>query len=92
MFKIKLIDVTSKTSKEKIYEFNMGDINAISVNFYTSSLNVMVELKTNYSEKIIKYYENGEIKSYQNEIKLQGTDIENARQIVTLFKKLTEKR
>ena len=70
----------------------MGDINAISVNFYTSSLNVMVELKTNYSEKIIKYYENGEIKSYQNEIKLQGTDIENARQIVTLFKKLTEKR
>lgn len=92
LFKIKLIDVTSKTSKEKIYEFNMGDINAISVNFYTSSLNVMVELKTNYSEKIIKYYENGEIKSYQNEIKLQGTDIENARQIVTLFKKLTEKR
>lgn len=89
---IKLVDVTDKTSKEKVFEFNIHDINPVSVQFNTSGLNVLVQIKTNYLEKIIKYYEDGAIKNYQNAITLQATDIENARQLVALFKKLATKK
>lgn len=38
-------------------------------------------------EKIIKYYEDGAIKNYQNSITIYTSTIEEARTIVELFKK-----
>lgn len=84
----KSTEVTPKSSKSKVYEFNMKDINPANLNFNTSGTTVFVTLNTNYSEKIIKYYEDGAIKNYQNTIDIQATDIEEARLISDLFKKI----
>jgi hypothetical protein len=88
IIQFKSTEVAQKTSKSKIYEFNLKDINAVNLNFNTSSTAVFVTLNTNYSEKIIKYYEDGAIKNYQSTLNIQATTIEEARLISDLFKKI----
>lgn len=84
-------EITEKASKTKIYEFNLNDINPSTVEMNTSSTNVFVNVNTNYMEKIIKYYEDGVIKNYQNSINIYTSNIEEARTIVELFKKIVQK-
>ncbi|NJX15803.1 hypothetical protein [Tamlana crocina] len=90
---VKLTSVFSnlKNSKETIYEFGMGDINSKNISIETSGKEVMVELNTKHLEKIVKTYEDGEIKSYNYNIEIQATDIENARSIASLLQQITEK-
>jgi hypothetical protein len=83
--------VTKKSSKEKLYEVNTADLKDKSVKIKTTGKNVTVIVKTVHLEKIIKYYENGTSKSYQNTITIQASDIENARQIANLLKAIIEK-
>ncbi len=89
---IKLTQIFSnlKKSEEIIYEFGLKDINPKSIIMKTSGRNVLVEMSTKYFEKIIKTYEDGEIKSYANKIVLQASSIENGREIISLFKIITE--
>lgn len=84
-------EIAEKTSKTKMYEFNLNDINPTTVEMNTSSTNVFVTINTNYLEKIIKYYEDGAIKNYQNTINIYTSNIEEARTIVELFKKILQK-
>ncbi len=79
-----------KKSEEQVYEFGLKDINSKTILMKTSGKNVLVELSTKYFEKIIKTYEDGEIKSYGNKIVIQAASIENAREIVNLFKIITK--
>lgn len=80
----------AKKSEEEIYEFGLKDINSKSVVMKTSGKNVQVEMSTKYFEKIIKTYKDGEIKSYGNKIVIEASGIENAREIVNLFKAVTK--
>ena len=48
----------------------------------------MVNFTTNYQEKIIKTYIDGEIKSYTNEVTIFCSDIENARNIKNVISSL----
>jgi hypothetical protein len=90
---IKITSVFSnlKSSKETIYEFGMGDINPKNISITTSGKQVMVELNTKHLEKIIKTYQDGNIKSYAYKIAIQATDVENARHIVNTLKFITQK-
>ncbi len=90
---VKLTSVFSnlKNSKETIYEFGLGDINSKNISITTSGKYVMVELNTKHLEKIIKTYQDGEIKSYAYKISIQSTDIENARKIASILKYATQK-
>jgi hypothetical protein len=90
---VKLTSVFSnlKTSKETIYEFGLGDINSKNIAITTSGKYAMVELNTKHLEKIIKTYQDGEIKSYAYKISIQSTDIENARKIASILKYTTKK-
>lgn len=83
--------ISAKSSKEQIFEFNLSDINSNSIKMNTSGKNVTVTANTYHLEKIIKYYESGAIKNYQNEIEIQALNIENARLITHLLKQLTKK-
>lgn len=74
-----------------MYEFNLSDINPATVQINTSSANVFVTVNTNYMEKIIKYYEDSAIKNYQNTFNIYTSNIEEARTIVELFKKILQK-
>ncbi len=78
--------VSKKSSKEKLYEVNLSDLKAKSVKMNTSGKDVSVIVKTVHFEKIIKYYENGNIKPYQNTITIHASGIENAREIANLLR------
>lgn len=84
-------EITEKASKTKVYEFNLNDINPVTVAINTSSTSVFVTVNTNYMEKIIKYYEDGAIKNYQSTFNIYTSNIEDARTIVELFKKILQK-
>lgn len=89
-FQFKSIEISDKSSTEEIYEGNFKDLNPISIVFETSSKSVYVTVSTNYMEKIIQYYEDGEIENYQDTFEIQAANIENARMIATLLKKIVE--
>ena len=87
----KKVEITSKKSEETISEFNLKDINPGSVTMETSGKNVIVKASTYYMDKIIKFYEDGEIENYQNTIEIEANDIENARRIKLLLEAITGK-
>ena len=80
----------TKKSEEQVFEFGIKDINSKSIEMTTSGKNVIVEMSTKYFEKIIKTYEDGEIKSYGNKITIEASTVENAREIVSLLQLLTK--
>ena len=84
-------EITEKASKTKVYEFNLYDNNSTTVEINTSSTNVFIKVNTNYMEKIIKFQEDGAIKNYQNSFNIYTSNIEDARTIVELFKKILQK-
>lgn len=86
------IEVSDKKSKNNVQEFNLSDINSKSVKIKISSKKVMVEFFTNYQEKIIKTYVDGEIKKYTNKVTIYCNTIENARETASLLKYLTIKK
>ena len=90
ILQFKSTEIGEKSSKLKVYEFNINDINPVTVAFNTSSTAVYVSLSTNYMEKIIKYYEDGAIKNYQNTFTIQTSTIEEARLLAELFKKVLQ--
>ena len=87
----KTTEITEKGSKTRLYEFNLNDINPSTIEINTSSTDVFVTVSTNYMEKIIKYYEGGAIKNYQNTFNIYTSNIEEARIIVEIFKKILQK-
>lgn len=91
-FVIKLTTIFSnlKNSKEIINEFGLNDINSKNISIVTSGKYVTVELNTKHLEKIIKNYQDGNIKSYTHKTEIQCTDIENARQIVYTLRNITQ--
>ncbi len=80
----------TKKSEEQVFEFGTKDINPKSIEMITSGKNVIVEMSTKYFEKIVKTYEDGEIKSYGNKISIEASTIENAREIVSLLQIITQ--
>ena len=80
--------ISKSKSDEYLYEFYLNDINPKTVTFKTSGKSVYVEAKTNNMEKSIKFYKNGKIGKYQNNLKIEASDIENARNISRYLKKL----
>ncbi|MCB4807475.1 hypothetical protein LG651_04370 [Tamlana sp. 62-3] len=91
-YTVKLTEVFSnlKKSVEGIFEFGLADINPKNISIATAGKSTLVELNTNHLEKIIKTYEDGNIKSYSYKLAIQATDIENARNIAALLKQTIE--
>ena len=83
--------ITAKKSIETISDFNLKDINPSSITMETSGRNVTVTATTYYMDKIIKFYQDGEIKNYQNKIEIEANDIENARRIKILLAAISGK-
>lgn len=92
LLKFSSLKISEKDSKELVQEFNLNDINPKSLEIAVSGKKVMVNLATNYQEKIIKTYANGEIKNYTNKVTIFCTDIENARKIKDIIATLTDKK
>ena len=80
-----------KSSKELLYEVNLSDLNPKSVKIKVSGKKINVEISTNHMEKLIKYYKDGKIQSYQNKIQFPAPSIETARKIKRALQNLTKK-
>lgn len=84
--------ISDKKSDESIQEFKLTDINPKAILMKVSGKKVKVEFSTNFEEKIIKTYKNGEIKSYTNKGVVYCNSIENARNISQILKNLSGKK
>lgn len=83
-FKLTIIEVNPKgASPEQVYEFNLSDINPLSVAVDVRGKWMYVVLETDFKGKIIKYYKDGKIQPYVNTLQLAVNDVDVARNLVT---------
>lgn len=79
------IETDSKKSTEEVFEFNLSDIDPRTVNYSIKGKWLSFVIETNHKNKIIKYYQNGEIKPYTNTIEFKVNDVEKARNLIAAF-------
>src|SRR5258708_17756252 len=79
--------VKSNTSVEEVYEFNLSDINPMTVDFDVKGKWVYVSFEANFKNKIIKYYKGGKIQPYVYQLDIAVADIETARNVISALKK-----
>ncbi len=90
--KVKLtnIEIKSSSSVQEVYEFNLGDINPMSVTYEIKGKWLYITFETNFKNKIIKAYKDGKIQPYVYSLDIAMTDIESARGAIAALKKLAE--
>lgn len=81
-FKFTKVEIDEKGSTELIYELNFADLNERNIDFDVSSRSISVKLETNFKEKIIKYYKNGEIQNYEDEFIIHTNNVEESRNLI----------
>lgn len=84
-FKFTKMEIDEKGSTEYIYELNFADLNERNIDFDISSRSISVKLETNFKEKIIKYYKDGEIQNYEDEFTIHAKNVEESRNIIKAF-------
>ncbi len=79
--------VNSKGESETTeYIINMADVDVHLVNEFTSKDIIYVQVKIKDNQKFIKTLENGELEPYTNVVKINATDIDNARAVSQIIK------
>ena len=89
-FKFTKIESDSKKSTEVVYEFSIKDLNKQLLDVEVSGKRAWAEIGTKSAEKVVKVYEDGEVQNYVNHIEIETPTIENAKNIVLIFKRLAE--
>ncbi|HTH57502.1 MAG TPA: hypothetical protein VL728_15735 [Cyclobacteriaceae bacterium] len=79
--------VKSNASVEEVYEFNLSDVNPMTVDFDVKGKWVYVGFESNFKNKIIKYYKGGKIQPYVYQLDIAVADIETARNVISALKK-----
>lgn len=90
--KLQFTQVKSDKDKDKevLYEFNLSDMNAKSIDFAVSGKELSVQLFAKNKEKVIKRYLGDEKSDYVNNVKIFMGDVEETRNLIGLFKALVE--
>lgn len=81
-FKFTKIEIDEKGSTEHIYELNFADLNERNIDFDVSGRSISVKLETNFKEKIIKFYKDGEIQNYEDEFTIHTNNVEESRNLI----------
>lgn len=74
-------EITSKTSKERQYNFNISDINPNSLKFIISGSSLSLSFETKRKQKVIDVLEGEASKGFDNSIKIYTNNVEEARDI-----------
>lgn len=81
-------EINSKGSgAEEVYEFNLADLNPLSVEVEIKGKWLYVAAETDFKGKIIKYYKDGKIQPYASSIQFAINDTEVARSMISALKK-----
>jgi len=83
-------EIDDKGGDEEIFEFNLSDLSLQSVEFDISGDDLEIVVESLYGEKVIKYYKNGEIGNYEDELSFIFNDINKARGIKMALKELID--
>lgn len=89
--KLTKIEVKGNSSVEEVYEFNLADINPMTVNFEIKGKWLFIGMESNFKNKIIKFYKDGKIQPYVYKLDLAVADIETSRNVISALKKGIEK-
>ncbi len=81
-FKFTKIEIDEKGSSEHIYEVNFADLNERNIDFDISGRSISVVVETNFKEKIIKFYKDGEIQNYEDEFTIHANNVEESRNLI----------
>lgn len=81
-FKFTKIEIDEKGSSEHIYEANFADLNERNIDFDISGRSISVIVETNFKEKIIKFYKDGEIQNYEDEFTIHANNVEESRNLI----------
>ncbi|MEP2024723.1 MAG: hypothetical protein ABJH98_11915 [Reichenbachiella sp.] len=84
-FKFTKIEIDERGSTEYIYELNFSDLNERNIDFDISGRSISVLIETNFKEKIIKCYKDGEIQPYEDEFTIHANNVEESRNIIRAF-------
>lgn len=79
--------ITSKSSKEIQYVFNIADININSLKFKISGSSFSLGFQTKRKQKLIKVSENGVPSGFKNEIEVFANNVEEARDLKSILTK-----
>ena len=83
-----LVNYTSKKTDskgmaiEEKYDVNLLDINKNDIKVKVSGTNLLVAIVVKGGEKYIKYVKNGSLQSYESDLEISASDIEQARNII----------
>ncbi|MBT1700999.1 hypothetical protein KK083_29165 [Fulvivirgaceae bacterium PWU4] len=81
-------EINSKGSgAEEVYEFNLSDLNPLSVEVEIKGKWLYVTAETEFKGKIIKYYKDGKIQPYASTIQFAINDVEIGRSMVSALRK-----
>jgi hypothetical protein len=72
---------------EEVYEFNLADINPLSIEIVVKGKWMYVSMETNFKGKIIKYYKDGKIQPYTSTVEFAINDVDTSRNMVSALKK-----
>lgn len=78
------IDAKGKEIEEK-WAFNLADIDKNTVRWEDKKQVLLVLMRVNREQRLIKYYKNGEAQAYTNELILLAKGIDNARELEKNF-------
>jgi hypothetical protein len=75
------------SGSEEVYEFNLSDISALTVDVDVRGKWLYVTMETDFKGKIIKYYKDGKIMPYTSKVEFAINDVDTSRNMVSAFKK-----
>ena len=73
---------------EMVYEWNFTDLDRREIEFDTKGDEIIINVETSGSRKLIEVLENGETDDFENEFEIRANNIEEARAIVAGFKEM----
>lgn len=79
--------ITSKSSEEKQYIFNLADININSLKFNISGSSFSLDFETKRKQKVIRVLKNGAPDGFDDEIEIFTNNVEEARDLKNILTK-----
>lgn len=79
------VDQKGRSELEE-WRFNLADIDPRLVRWESSRSSITVHLKVKGGDDLIQFFENGEVKGYEDEVEILAVDIDNARAMVENLK------
>lgn len=84
-FKYHVIESDGKSSSDEIYTFNLADLNPNNISYKISGNRFALKVESSQNLKSISFMKNGQLQSFADEIEIATNNVDEARDIKTVF-------